>query len=810
MSIQVSSGAAGRRFSTRRRHRVDAVIDMKPAAVQARRTPALAVFTVLLSIAAFLTPFWAAEPDRATGLLLIGGVGAELIQSFRRRAAAAQHSAWASAGYTLLLAIVLLSTAWLAVTALAIFIAVPFALDAVRRTVAAGRRLVAGDRFVADVGGALANLGAVVVILLLGRFAESWIVAVAAGIRLLTIAGNVSSAPIHDADETDETVIADIGLADPDRLAGTGTRLQAEEMERGGADRDWILSLVAVLFAIHVSRMGFDRSALGIMSPLIAVLGDVTVALALTYFVIVPVRLFVRRTTRRIERLGWEYVLDVPARTGIRAWPSAVLRWWLESRMRFAIRLRAARFSLPAAFGRGLQIGLPLTAVIVASVPIWGMSWYFDTENWAAGAWNSWAASRTDTWRSAMIRAVVAAGETTLDGNGFRVTPPGLNGSDPFSFIVIGDTGEGDASQHVLRDSLIRAAGADDVRFVVLSSDVVYPTGAMKDYEARFWLPFKGVTKPVYAIPGNHDWYDALEGFAATFFTPAAARAAIRARIAVDGGLSSTTAGRIEEFIRSTDFLRRQYRVPTGDQQGSFFQVQTPDFALLAVDTGVLRGVDPDELTWLRAALEASRGKMIMAVLGHPIYAGGHDVAQGDDEFMAVRELLRTYGVSIMMAGDTHDLEYYREPVPRDGNVSVIHHWVNGGGGAYLSFGSALAWPAKPDTTDWAFYPGQARVVEKIVRYTPWWKWPAWIWTRELGAWPSSAEWLSAMFDYNVAPFFQSFVVVTVEPASRRIVVKPWGVNGPLTWGGFDRSAMMMPTGATPDQPVEWVVTPGR
>ena len=56
------------------------------------------------------------------------------------------------------------------------------------------------------------------------------------------------------------------------------------------------------------------------------------------------------------------------------------------------------------------------------------------------------------------------------------------------------------------------AAAQPDVKFVVISSDVVYPTGAMKDYEANFWLPFKGITKPVYAIPGNHDWYDALEG----------------------------------------------------------------------------------------------------------------------------------------------------------------------------------------------------------------------------------------------------------------------------------------------------------
>ena len=159
-----------------------------------------------------------------------------------------------------------------------------------------------------------------------------------------------------------------------------------------------------------------------------------------------------------------------------------------------------------------------------------------------------------------MVRAVVAAGRTTLDGRGFMVTPEGLTGTEPFSFIVIGDTGEGDASQQVLKDSLLRAAAADDVRFVVLSSDVVYPTGAMKDYESRFWLPFKGVTKPVYAIPGNHDWYDALEGFAATFFEPEAARAAMRARIAADGGLSSTTDATIEEFIQRAAFLRRAVR----------------------------------------------------------------------------------------------------------------------------------------------------------------------------------------------------------------------------------------------------------
>ena len=46
------------------------------------------------------------------------------------------------------------------------------------------------------------------------------------------------------------------------------------------------------------------------------------------------------------------------------------------------------------------------SAIIAATVPVWGMSWYFDTENWAAGIWNSWAEERTDTWRAAMAAYV--------------------------------------------------------------------------------------------------------------------------------------------------------------------------------------------------------------------------------------------------------------------------------------------------------------------------------------------------------------------------------------------------------------------
>ena len=130
-----------------------------------------------------------------------------------------------------------------------------------------------------------------------------------------------------------------------------------------------------------------------------------------------------------------------------------------------------------------------------------------------------------------MIAAVSAEELAKGPARAFAVSPPGTDGD--FSFLVIGDTGEGDASQHSLRAAFLEAVRRPEVKFVVLSSDVVYPTGSMRHYEANFWLPFMGTARPLYAIPGNHDWYDALEGFAATFLEPDAARAAMRARVEV-------------------------------------------------------------------------------------------------------------------------------------------------------------------------------------------------------------------------------------------------------------------------------------
>ena len=758
-----------------------------------------ATLTVLagLSILAPLRP--AASPETSVGLCLIAGAILEWVHGQRRPTAAERLSAWREGAVTLLMAGLLLGAPLLSGNALVIFLAVSFIVEGVRHLTRGLRRRGPSQPRRLTAGALDLVVGLVLLLFLRANAAVVWTVAAAGAFRLFFAAGRIARARVLTSDVAGDSLIEDLQLHDVPELKALGDSLELEAAARAPVDRGWVTAFLATLLAIHSGRMGGGLSLSSLLGPVAAVLGDVIVALLFTMGAALPFHLTLQRLSHPFERRAWRWLVTrTPTSRRDRVVCGSV-RTVLMSRLRSEMQWQLARLSLPAAVGRGVRIGLPFAAIIAATVPMWGMSWYFDTENWAAGLYNSWAETRTDDWRAAMVRAVTASERQAGRVADFSVAPPGLG--EAFSFIVIGDTGEGDASQHVLRDQLMSVASREEVRFVVVSSDVVYPTGAMRDYEAKFWLPFKGVTKPVFAIPGNHDWYDALEGFNATFLTASAARAAMAARVNADLKISTTTADRIDELVAEATRLRREYGVPTGFQRAPFFDIQTDTFALLAVDTGVVKRVDDEQLVWLEQALARARGKTILAVLGHPFYAGGMDLRPGHEDFQKLYDLLRAHDVSIVMAGDTHDLEHYLEPTATG---RVIQHVVNGGGGAYLSFGSALAWPAEPALGNWAYYPSSAAAIAKIDAQTPWWKRPAWWWTRSFGAWPFSAEWLSAAFDYNTAPFFQSFVEVRVEPG--RLTMHPYGPHGRLRWSDLSASSGARPAGVGPDDPVEWSV----
>jgi len=638
-------------------------------------------------------------------------------------------------------------------------------------------------------------------------------VGVILGIYVTSEGWRMLLAPLDGAAEADGCLPADahpdpkLGLAPDPAIGRVRAAAEAQAGLREPVDAYWVLTIVAIFFAIHLGRMQIGSTWLGLMAPVVAVVGDLFMALVLAWLVVIPARLLWRVATRPVERAAWHRRLDPDRPAGRLPWAEYALTTWLDARLAFDLRLRAARASLRSALQSAMQVGLPITAVLVAINPIWGFSWFFNTENWASGFWQKVTEGRTDTWREAMIAAVDTqlAPQPGAAGSPFAVHPPGLGDRQDFTFLVIGDTGEGDASQASLRDRYLEVGRRPDVRFLVVSSDVIYPAGEMKDYELNFYLPFKGFEKPIYAIPGNHDWFNALDGFVANFFEPDAARVAMRARVAADYGLSSTDTEATEALIARGAFLREQYGVRTGLQRGPFFELHGARFSLLAVDTGILRQIDARQDAWLRAALARARGNFTMVILGHPFFAGGErqDTAPG---FAAIHALLREAAVPVVMAGDTHDFEYYAEPYDAAGGKRVMQHFVNGGGGAYLSIGTSLAWPAWPAVADWAFYPRTDAVEAKLRAETPLWKWPFLVWLNRFDGWPLSVETLSGAFDFNRAPFFQSFMEVRVEGSRNQVRFVLHGVNGPLRWRDLQIGGEVVPAGQGPDDPAEWAM----
>ena len=772
--------------------------------------------TLIGGLLAILTPFAMGEWSIGLlGLLLVGFGVLEAAQAFFTPGREVRLSFYWPAGLAILAGLVLFARPLLVLSGLLTVLTILLMADDASRILAGLRTRTGRARWWGLADGLVIVLLGVVVWRLR---AELGILAIGflAGLYLLSSGWSMLLAPAEAPEEAALSEPPDrhpdprLGLPSQQEFRRLRTVLGAEEATRRTRDIFWVTTIVLVFFAIHVGRMGAKWTWLGMISPVIAVVGDLVVSLLLAGLAILPLALLWRKLTRPIERSAWLQRLARLDGSEERTTFERVTDRWLDGRVRLALRLRTARTSVQRALWEGLQVGLPVVAVFVAINPIWGFTWYFNTENWASGFWEKVVEVRVDVWRERMTQAVEArylgqgsSGRTSASLH--TVAPEGVGDATDFSFIVIGDTGEGDPSQYSLQDSYLEVGRRQDVRFLVISSDVIYPSGEMRDYEFNFYLPFKGFTKPIYAIPGNHDYFDGLDGFLANFLEPDAAREAIRARVEADFHLSSTTEAVITDFLGQAQRLRGLYRVRTGLQRGPYFEMHARGFSLIAVDTGILKTTDDRQLAWLQAALERARGAFRMVILGHPLYAGGAYQAGSNESFAAIHRLLKEHEVEVVMAGDTHDFEYYREPYAGKRRPQVMHHFVNGGG-AYLSIGTALDWPEKPPVADWAFYPRTDALRAKLEAETPTWKRPIWFWIKKLGTWPASVEALSAFFDFNRAPFFQSFMEVRVEGSARRVRFILSGVNGPLRWRDLQAGGAVVAAGQRLDDQAEFAI----
>ncbi|HSE88250.1 MAG TPA: DUF308 domain-containing protein [Candidatus Binatia bacterium] len=770
---------------------------------------------LVLGLIAILTPFsaggWAIS---VLGfIVLLAGVGG-VIQGLRTQPPSSTWTTYLTGVLMILGGLLLFARPFMVIGGLLALLALIMAADGVSKIVSAFKDKDDKVQWWSVFNGAV-NLLIALLIWRQGPSTGSVVLGVGLGLYVMSAGWTALFAPAKGIEDAD---VARVTNEHPDERLGLAPhaefgRLRAAAVERELAaqpiDGFWIMVLILVFFAIHAGRLQTNWSWLGLISPLVAVIGDVLSAL-LVAVLLLPGWLTWRRITRPIERRAWQQRftrLSDQEGTETLGFGERAVNRWLDSRLRWGVRLRLTRGSLRVAVSQWLRAGLPIVAVIVAINPIWGFSWYFNTENWASAFWERVTEARTDIWREAMIAAV----ERKILPTGtprealFEVRPDGVKDASDFSFLVIGDPGEGDPSQASLRDRYLELGRRPDVKFLVVSSDVIYPGGATRDYEFNFYLPFKGFEKPIYAIPGNHDWFSALDGFAANLMEPMAAEAAMSAREQLTALITPPNRSGVATALTEAARLRKEYGLHTAEQRAPFFEIHGREFSLIAVDTGILRRIDPAQAGWLREALSRARGRFTMVILGHPLYAGG--AYQGTDEaFGSIHRLLRQYEIPIVMAGDTHDFEYYREEYDSGDRSRVMHHFVNGGGGAYLSIGTALDWPAAAPVRDWAFYPRTEAVRAKLENETSRWKWPVWWWVKRFKAWPASVEALSGVFDFNHAPFFQSFMEVRVEGSARRVRLVLHGVNGQLRWRDLETGGAMPPKGVNEDDPAEWIV----
>ncbi|MCP2336199.1 metallophosphoesterase family protein [Actinomadura rupiterrae] len=270
-----------------------------------------------------------------------------------------------------------------------------------------------------------------------------------------------------------------------------------------------------------------------------------------------------------------------------------------------------------------------------------------------------------------------------------------------FSFILMGDTGEGDRSQYAVVPPLLSVGS--DTDFLVVASDVIYPTGDTGDYEDKFFRPYAGYPGPIYAVPGNHDWYDGLRGFLNVFCdldmdcTPSwngpfawLARRLWRKSGAVD----PVALAEIRARYRGAPSQRAVQPAP-------YWAIDTPTLRIIGIDTGIRGGIDDEQGRWLRGVSAGPKPKLL--VTGKPLIVDDmrhpDPIEGGGTVDDIVRDPANHYVAAI--GGDIHNYERYPVKV----GDRTLQYVVSGGGGAFMHATHIIPKTTIVDESDFRCYP---------------------------------------------------------------------------------------------------------
>jgi hypothetical protein len=247
------------------------------------------------------------------------------------------------------------------------------------------------------------------------------------------------------------------------------------------------------------------------------------------------------------------------------------------------------------------------------------------------------------------------------------------------SFMILGDPGEGDDSQyHVLRPLYATAGGT---AFTYIVSDVIYPAGDVNEYEDKFFWPYRKLPGPIYAIPGNHDWYDGLHGFMTHFCEADPDKRPKASPGRFFGRILRKSLWR-EPNPMEQDLLARvgPLRQERSDQPGPYFAMEVGPILLVGIDPGIAGTIDSEQGEWLRRISKHPKPKILLTGKPLVVDAGKKDLEI--DGGGGVREIIdkAEHRYIAVIGGDIHNYQRYPIAVP---GGQTIQHIVSGAAGAY-------------------------------------------------------------------------------------------------------------------------------
>jgi hypothetical protein len=250
-------------------------------------------------------------------------------------------------------------------------------------------------------------------------------------------------------------------------------------------------------------------------------------------------------------------------------------------------------------------------------------------------------------------------------------------GNSDFWFDFIADSGDGwnptYAIARLLAEPQLEPKGAVEPllrgRLLVMGGDEVYPTASRDDYQEKLVDPFDAAAEGkswaprphVYAVPGNHDWYDGLSSFLGLF-----------CRRRNEDGLTPQRKGR--------EFGGRRTQ-----QTRSYFALQLPHgWWLWGADIQLAGYIDQPQIDYFTHVANKwmQPGSRLILCTGQPSWSYV-DVKNPEPSFKnfdylesIVTLANKGHRLCAVLSGDSHHYARYLE--------GDCHYITAGGGGAFL------------------------------------------------------------------------------------------------------------------------------